>query len=130
MEHARLSFVDASRPDRSGALVLDDARIVTLRASPALGRELDRAIGDPLADLSPLQFDDPARGLALAASLVKGVRADLLAFEFVAGAFEVKAMIRGGWVRLTLRPGDFDPDAAWDEFLLAANEARLETPRA
>lgn len=104
---------------------MDDGGTVTLHASPALARSLDAAARDGTADLTPLRFDDPSRGLALAASLVKGVRAHLLEFEFASGAFEVRAFFRGRRVRLTLQPGNFDPDEAW-EFFLAANEARLE----
>lgn len=128
MERMRLAISASHRPDRSATLLLDDDGTVTLRVSPSLGRSLDDAVGDPSVDLSPIRLDDHLRGLALVASLVKGVGAQLLEFEFVAGAFEVRAHIRGGRVRLTVTPGDFDPDAAW-EFIQAANEARLETPR-
>ena len=129
VERARISFRDADRPTRSGALALDDDGTVTLRASPALGRALDAAIGDASADLAPLRFDAHARGLALAAALARGVDARLLECEFAIGAFEVRAFLGGRRVRLTLRPGDFDADEAWD-FLLAMNDARMEAPSA
>lgn len=128
MERTRLALFDASRPDRSGVLVLDDDGTLTLRVSPPLARALATAVTDPSVDLAPIRFDDHARGIALAAALVKGVPARLLESEFASGAFELRAYIRKGWVRLTIRPGDFDPDAAW-EFLQAANEARLESTR-
>jgi len=124
MERARVSFSDAHRPARSGALVLGDGT-VTLRASPTLGAALDAAVRDPAADLLPLAFDSHARGLALAAVLARGVDARLLECEFAAGAFQVRAFFGGRRVTMTLRPGDFDPDEAW-EFVLAVNEARLE----
>ncbi|HEV8595840.1 MAG TPA: hypothetical protein VGR51_09960 [Thermoplasmata archaeon] len=129
MERRRLSFADVARPDRSGALLLDDRGTITLRASPALALALDSAVGNPSVDLAPIRFDDHARGLALVASLVRGVPARLLECEFASGAFELRAFIRNGRVRMTIRPGDFDPDAAW-EFIQAVNEAKLEAPRA
>lgn len=128
MERVRLSFVHPGRPGRSGALVLDDDGRVQLRASPALAAALNAAVADPATDLAPLHFDDWPRGLTFAASLVKGVRVDLLQFELVSGGLEVRAYIGRGWVHLTFEPGDFDPDAAW-EFVLTANETRLELPR-
>jgi len=129
MERTRVAFSDRERPDRSGALVLGDDGRMFLLASPALAASLHSAATDPHADLVPLRFDDRRRGIALAKALAKGVPSFLLECEFVAGAFELVAYIGGERVRLTLRPGDFDPDAAW-EFLLAANEARLAAPRA
>jgi len=83
----------------------------------------------PRSDLGPLHFDDDRRGLTLAVSLAKGVRARHIACEYASGTLELRAFVSGGWVRLTLAPGDFDPDAAWD-FVLAMNEAKLEAPRA
>lgn len=127
MERFRLPFAAQGRPDRSGAVVLDDVGRLFLQASPALAGAFHEAVGDPSTDLSPLHFDDHRRGLALAASLVKGLSVRLLECEFVAGAFEVRAYV-GGSVRLTLQPGDFDPDAGW-EFLLAVNDAKLEMAR-
>jgi hypothetical protein len=121
MERSRVAFMDAARPERSGALVLDDDGRASLETSPALAAAL--AAGDA-ADLAPLRFDDLPRGLALAASLRRGVKASFLAFEFASGAFEVRASIDRASVRMTLKPGDFDPDVAW-EFLVAANETRL-----
>ena len=129
MERTRVAFSDRERPDRSGALVLGDDGRMSLVASPALAKGLRSAATDPDADLAPLRFDDRGRGTALAKALAKGVPASLLECEFVAGAFELIAYIGGERVRLTLKPGDFDPDAAW-EFLLAANDARLAAPRA
>ena len=129
MERTRIAFFDLERPDRSGALVLGDDGRMSLVASPALAKGLRSAATDPDADLTPLRFDDRRRGITLAKALAKGVPASLLECEFVAGAFELVAYIGGERVRLTLKPGDFDPDAAW-EFLLAANDARLAAPRA
>ena len=102
----------------------DDGRVLLL-PSPDLVAAIAGATGDANLDLVPLRFDDWRRGLALFKSLMRGVRASLLTCEFVSGAFEVRAYIDGAWVRMTLKPGDFDPDAAW-ELLVAANEARLE----
>ena len=121
--------MDPDRPDRSAALVLGDDRRIRLRASPALGRALDAAVRDPKGDIAPLRFDDRDRGLAFAAALATGIATTLLECEFVAGAFEVRTYLDRTRVRLTLRPGDFDPDDAWD-FLLAVNEAKLAAPRA
>jgi hypothetical protein len=129
MERARVSFSDAARPARSGALVLDDDGTVALRVSGALGAALDAAIGDASADLAPLRFDSHGRGLALAAALARSVDARLLECEFRVGSFEVRGYLAGRRVRLTLRPGDFDADEAW-AFLLAMNDARLEPPTA
>lgn len=129
MDRASLPFAESGRPARSGSLAVDDAGRIVLRASPALANDLHAAVDDAAVDLSPLWFDDRGRGLSLAASLARGVAARLVECETVAGALEVRAYVNRGWVRLTVRPGDFDPDAAWD-FLLAANEAKLETPRA
>jgi len=129
MDRASVPIVDEGRPERSGSLAVDDSGRIVLRASRALGDALDAAVDDASVDLSPLRFDDRPRGLALVASLAKGVPAKLVECETVSGALEIRAYLNRGWVRLTLRPGDFDPDAAWD-FLLAANEARLETSRA
>lgn len=128
MDRARLGFADSERPDRSGAFVLDEGRL-TLKASPALVQALDAAVNDPGADTAPLRFDAHAAGLALVASLVRGVAAGLLAASVHAGVFELRAYLGGTFVRLTLRPADFDPDEAWD-FLLAMSEVRLEPPRA
>jgi len=129
MERTRISFFDASRRERSGALVLDEDGTATLRVSAALQAALDAAIGDATADLGPLRFDSHSRGLALAAALARGVDARLLECEFAAGSFEIRAYFAGRRVRLTLRPGDFDADEAWT-FLLAMDEARLEPPPA
>jgi len=129
VDRARLGFADSDRPDRSGAFVLDDEGRVTLQARPALVQALDAAVKDPGADTAPLRFDARAGGLAFVASLARGVPAGLLAAEVHAGVFELRAYIAGAFVRLTLRPADFDPDVAWD-FLLAMNEVRLEPPRA
>ena len=127
METVRVTFADHARPDRSGALILDDDGRVTLLPSPPLANALARAKLDPATDLTPIRFDDRKRGLAFAAALDKGVRAPLLQCEFVAGAFELRAYVGGEWVRFTLTPGEFDPDAGW-EFLLAVNEAKLAAP--
>ena len=129
MEKLRVSFADQAHPTRSGALVLEDDGRVFLKASPALAAALGSAVDVPTAELSPLHFDDARRGLALVAALAKGVHARLLEFEFVTGAFEVRAYLGGSRVRMTLNPGDFDADEAW-EFLLAANEAKLEAAEA
>ena len=129
MDRASVPIVDEGRPTRSGSLAVDDSGRIVLRASRALGDLLDAAVDDASVDLSPLRFDDRRRGLALAASLAKGVPAMFVECETVAGALEIRAYVNRGWVRLTFRPGDFDSDAAWD-FLLAANEARLEASRA
>ena len=125
MEQARVSFADVSGSGRSGALLLEDDGRILLLASPDLAAAIAAPGDDSSADLTPLHVDDRRRGLALARSLMRGVRASLLTCEFVSGAFEVRAYIDGAWVRMTLKPGDFDSDAAW-EFLVAANEARLE----
>ena len=125
---ASLAFFDANRPDRSGTLALEEGRLV-LRASPALGRALNDALGDSAADVAPLAFNDRALGLALASALAKGTAANLVECEFVVGAFEVRAFLGRRWARITLAPGNFDPDAAWN-LLLAVNEAKLATPRA
>jgi hypothetical protein len=129
MDRASVPIVEEGRPTRSGSLAVDDAGRILLRASPALSSALHAAVDDETVDLSPLRFDDRRRGLSLAASLAKGVPARLVECETVVGALEIRGYVDRGWVRLTVRPGDFDPDAAWD-FLLAANEARLEAPRA
>ncbi len=129
MDRARLAFSDSAHAARSGALVLGDDGRVRMTASPALARALDESVGVPARDVAPLHFDDASRGLALAAALAKGVDARLLELEFVAGAFEVRAYFGGTRVRLTLRPGDCDPDDAW-AFLLAWDEAKLAAPRA
>jgi hypothetical protein len=129
MDRASVRITDETRPARSGALAVDDSGRIVLRASRALGDALSAAVDDAAVDLRPLRFDDRRRGLALTASLANGVPAMLVECETVAGALELRAYVNRGWVRLTVRPGDFDPDAAWD-FLLAANEARLEASRA
>jgi len=129
MEKSRLEFADAVRPGRSGAFLLDDDGRVTLRLAPALAAAVHASRGEPTAHLAPFHFDDRRRGILLAASLLRGVASTLLEMEFVAGSFEIRAYIDGGWVRLTLRPADFDPDAAW-EFLLTANDAKLAAPQA
>jgi hypothetical protein len=125
MDLAAVKFADAERPERSGALAVDEAGRIVLRASPALADALRRAVDRPGEDLRPLEFDDRKRGISLAAALAKGVAAKLLECETVAGALEVRAFLGGGWVRLRLRPGEFDPDDAWT-ILLAANNAKLE----
>ena len=129
MDRASVPLVDGRRPARAGSLAVDGTGRIVLRASRILGDVLNAAVDDASVDMSPLRFDDRGRGLALAASLAKGVPAKFVECETVAGALEVRAFVNRGWVRLTVRPGDFDPDAAWD-FLLAANEARLERARA
>lgn len=129
MDRAAVAFARAGRPTRSGSLAVDDAGRMVLRVSAGLGAALTAAVDDPAVDLSPLQFDERRRGLALAASLARGVAARFLECDTLAGALEVRGYVNRGWVRLTLRPGDFDPDAAWD-FLVVANEARLEAPPA
>lgn len=123
----RLSFADADRPARSGRFVLDEDGQVRLRVSPALAQALERAVGDPSIDLAPLRFDGRQAGLALTAALAKGVSARFLECELPSGAFVLRGYIRG-WVALTLDPGDFDPDVAW-EFSMAVNDAKLEAPR-
>lgn len=128
MELARVPFADAHRPSRSGALSIDNRGRVTLRASPELARALEAAVADRAVELSPLRFDDRTRGLALAASLAKGMPARLLDAELVVGSLEVRAFL-GAWVRMSIRPGDFDPDDGWN-LVLAVNEAKLEAPRA
>lgn len=128
MDRARVAFRDAERPDRSGSLALDEDGQILLHASGGLAAALDAALGNPRADVGPLHFEPPARGLALAGALAKGVRADRLECELMAGALEVRAYLGGRRVRLTLKPGDFDPDAAW-EFLVATNDAQLEAAR-
>lgn len=110
-------------------MAVDDSGRIVLRASRGLGDALHAAVDDASIDVSPLRFDDRRRGLEFTASLARGVPASHVECESVAGALEIRAYVNRGWVRLTLRPGDFDPDAAWD-FLLAANEAKLASPRA
>lgn len=127
MDRSAVPFADEARPQRSGVVAADDSGRIVLRVSPAMASALRAAVDDPSVDLSPLRFDDRRRGLAMAASLAKGVPARLLEVEMVAGALEVRAYMHDGWVRLKFRPGDFDPDAAWD-FQVRANEAKLETP--
>ncbi|HKZ64615.1 MAG TPA: hypothetical protein VJ400_09255 [Thermoplasmata archaeon] len=129
MERARLAFADRAHPSLSGVLSLDDAGRIVLRASPELDRTLRAALTVPRTELGPLHFDDIRRGLTLAISLRRGVRAGLLHAESLSGAFELRAFVSGDWVRLTLAPGDFDPDDAWG-FVLAMHEAKLEAPRA
>lgn len=128
MELVRVSFADSHRPERGGALSINDRGRVSLRASPVLARALEAAVADRKEDLSPLRFDNPTRGLALAASLAKGMPARLLDAELVVGTLQVRAFL-GAWVKMTIEPGDFDPDLAWD-FVLAVSEAKLEAPRA
>jgi len=129
MDRASVPITDDARRARSGSLAVDDSGHIVLRASHALRDALDAAVDDASLDLGPLQFDDRRRGLALAASLAKGVPARFVECETVAGALELRAYVNRGWVRLKVLPGEFDPDAAWD-FLLAANEARLEAAQA
>lgn len=128
MEEARLFFADPANPVVAGALLLGDDGRLTMEASPGLIAALNEAPAAQPIDLGAVRLDDPVRGPALAAALRRGVPATLLELEFAAGALEMRAYILGGWVRLTLVPGAFDPDAAW-EFLLVANEAELEAPR-
>jgi len=125
MDRASVPITDEARPARSGSLAVDEAGHIVLRVSHALRDALDAAVDDASVDLGPLRFDERRRGLALAASLANGVSARFVECDTVAGALEIRAYVNRGWVRLTIRPGEFDPDAAWD-FLLAANEARLE----
>ncbi|MBI4416760.1 MAG: hypothetical protein HY557_07245 [Euryarchaeota archaeon] len=129
MDRVSVPFVNADRPERFGSLAVDDDNRVVLRVSPRLGQALEAAVSSPAVDLRPLQFDHHAGGLAFGAALAKGLRANLLECDLVAGALEIRGYLSGGWVRLTLQPGDFDPDAAWD-FVLAVNEAKLEAARA
>jgi len=125
MEKTRVDIRDHDRPNRDGAIVLEDDGRVYLRASLGLANVLLAAKDDRAADVEPLHFDDRRRGLVLASALAKGVRASLLRCEFAAGTFELRGYVDKDWVRLTVSPGDFDPDAGW-EFLVAVNEASLE----
>ena len=124
MDRARLEFQDHGHVALSGSLLLDELGRITMKASPALGKALQDAAELPVKEIGPFHFDDAARGVALIAALARGQRANLLELEFVVGAFEVRAYIGGARVRMTLNPGDFDPDAAW-EFLLRWDDAKL-----
>lgn len=129
MERARVRFSDRAHPALSGSLVLDDGGRVVLKASPDLVKALRAGTYVPAKEIPPLRFDSAIHGLALTAALAKGVHARLLEFDFASGALEIRATVGSLPARLTLRPGDFDPDEAW-EFLLATNDAKLEAPRA
>ena|SRR2546428_12264894 len=125
MERVRVDITDPERPDRQGALTIEDDGRVYFRANPALATALLAAKEDDSAGLGPLHLDDRRRGLALLSALAKGLRAALLRCEFASGTLELRAYVDKDWARLTIAPADFDPDAGW-EFLVAMNEASLE----